>query len=66
MANERGALIAWWILAPGGVWYEKTAYRLVGCIGMAIFTEDNWYGRKVCQDRGDIRAGNIREDFYEL
>ena len=62
MANERGALMAWWTRTPGGVWYNKTAYKLIGSIGMAISTEDNEHGRKVCQER----AGNIREDLYEL
>ena len=57
MANERGALIAWWILTAGGIRYNKTAYRLVGCIGTAIFTEDNWYGREVCQDREERYKG---------
>ena len=66
MANERGALMAWCILTPGGVWYNKTAYRVMGCIGMAIFTEDNGHGRKICQDREHIRAGYIWEDLYEL
>ena len=31
--------------------FNKTAYRLKGCIGMAILTEDNGHGRKVCWPR---------------
>ena len=69
MANERGALMVWWILTPGGVWYNKTAYSLIGCIGVAISTEDNGHGRKVCQDRGDIKGrrymgGSLRAMIY--
>ena len=63
MANEGGALMAWCVLTPGGVWYNKTAYRLMGCIGMAVSTEANAHGGKI---RQHIRTGNIWGDLYEL
>ncbi len=62
--------MAWWTLTPGGVWYNNKAHRLIGCIGMAISTEDDGHGRKVCQAGETYRQGiygrmAMSYDIYE-